>query len=254
MKDSIGMEYQENRRLLFSDLRIHWASLVAQMVKNPPAMRETWGRPLGLRRYPGGGHGNPLQYSCLENAMDRGGWWATVHVVAKSRTRLSNEAHCTCYFRLSSVSQFSRSVVSQLTLCDPMNRSMPGLPVHYQLPEFTQTHVHWVGDAIQPSHPPSSPSPPTLNLSQHQGLFKWVSPSRQVAKILEFQLQHHSFQWTLRTDFPQDGLVGPPCSPRDSQESSPTPQFKSINSSALSFLHSPTLTSIHDHWKNHRLS
>ena len=142
MKDSIGMEYQENRRLLFSDLRIHCASLVAQMVKNPPAMRETWGRPLGLRRYPGGGHGNPLQYSCLENAMDRGGWWATVHVVAKSQTRLSNEAHCTCYFRLSSVSQFSRSVVSRLTLCDPMNRSMPGLPVHHQLPEFTQTHVH----------------------------------------------------------------------------------------------------------------
>ena len=91
-----------------------WASLVAQMVKNPPAMRETWGQSLGLRRYPGGGHGNPLQYSCLENAMDRGGWWAIVPVVAKSQTRLSNEAHCPCYFRLSSVSQFSRSVMSRL--------------------------------------------------------------------------------------------------------------------------------------------
>ena len=81
-----------------------------------------------------------------------------------------------------------------------MNRSTPGLPVHHQLPEFTQTHVHRVGDAIQPSHPLSSPSPPALNLSQHQGLFKWVSSSHQVAKVLEFQLQHQSFQWTPRTD------------------------------------------------------
>ena len=120
-------------------------------------------------------------------------------------------------------------------LCDPMDCSTPGLPVHHQLLEFTKTHVHWVGDAIQPSHPLSSPSPRALNLSQHQGLFQWVSSSYQVAKVLEFQLQHQSFQWTLRTDFLSDGLVGSPCSPRDSQESSPTPQFKSINSSALSF-------------------
>ena len=97
----------------------------------------------------------------------------------------------------------------------------------------------------------SSPSPPTYNLPQHQGLFKWVSSSYQVAKVLEFQLQHQSFQWTPRTDLLQDGLVGSPCSPRDSQESSPTPQFKSINSSVLSFLHSPTLTSTRDHWKSH---
>ena len=87
-----------------------------------------------------------------------------------------------------------------------MNRSMPGLPVHHQLPEYTQTHVHWVIDAIQPSHPLSSPSP-AFNLSQNQGLFKWVSSSHQVAKILEFQLQHQSFQWIFRTDFLQDGLV-----------------------------------------------
>ena len=79
--------------------------------------------------------------------------------------------------------------------CDPMNHSTPGLPVHHQLPEFTETHDHWVGDAIQPSHPPSSPSP-ALILSQHQGPFKWVSSSSQVAKVLEFQLQHQSFQWT----------------------------------------------------------
>ena len=79
-----------------------------------------------------------------------------------------------------------------------MDCSMPGLPVHHQLPEFTQTHVHWVSDAIQPSHPLSSPSPPAFNLSQHQGLFKWDSSSHQVAKVLEFQLQHQSFQWTFR--------------------------------------------------------
>ena len=146
--------------------------------------------------------------------------------------------------------QFSSSVVS---LWDPMDCSMPGLSVHYQLPEFTQTHVHWVGDAIQPSHPLLSPSPPTFNLSQHQGLFQWVSSLHQVAKILKLQLQHQSFQWIFRTDFFLDGLVGSPCNPRGSQESSPTPQFKSSNSLVLSFLHSPTLTSIHDHWKNHSL-
>ena len=87
------------------------------------------------------------------------------------------------------------------TLCDPMNSSMPGLPVYHQLPEFTQTHVHQVGDATQPSHPLSSLSPPLLNLSQHEGLFQWVSSLHQVAKVLEFQLQHPSFQWVFRTDF-----------------------------------------------------
>ena len=102
------------------------------------------------------------------------------------------------------------------------------------------------------SYPLLSPSP-APNPSQHQGLFQWVNSSHEVGKVLEFQLQHHSFQWTPRADLLQNGLVGSPCGPRDSQESSPTPQFKSINSSALSFLHSPTLTSIHDHWKNHSL-
>ena len=97
--------------------------------------------------------------------------------------------------------QFCSVGQSCLTLWDPMNRSTPGLPVHHQLPEFTQTHVHWVSDAIQPSHPLSSPSPPAFNLSQHQGLVKWVSSLHQVAKVLEFQLQHQSFQWTSRTDF-----------------------------------------------------
>ena len=97
--------------------------------------------------------------------------------------------------------QFSSVAQSCLTLRDPMTCSTPGLPVHHQLPEFTQTHVHWVGDAIWPSHLLLSPSPPAFNLSQHQGLFNWVSSSHQVAKVLEFQLQHQSFQWTPRTDF-----------------------------------------------------
>ena len=149
--------------------------------------------------------------------------------------------------------QFSSVAQSCPTLCDPMNRSTPGLPVHHQLPEFTQTHVYWVGDAIQPSHPLSSPSPPAPNPSQHQSLFQGVSSSHEVAKVLEFQLQHQSFQRNPRADLLQNGLVGSPCSPRDFQESSLTPQFKSINSLALSFLHSPTLTSIHDHRKNHSL-
>ena len=84
--------------------------------------------------------------------------------------------------------QFSSVVQSCPTLCDPMNRSTPGLPVHHQLPEFTQTHVHQVSDAIQPSHPLSSPSPPAPNPSQHQSLFQWVNSSHEVAKVLEFQL------------------------------------------------------------------
>ena len=96
--------------------------------------------------------------------------------------------------------QFSSVTQSCLTLCDPMNCSMPGFPVHHQYPEFTQTHVHWVGDAIQPSHPLSSCSPPALNLSQHHGLFKWVSSLYQVSKVLEFQLRHQSYQWTPRTN------------------------------------------------------
>ena len=126
--------------------------------------------------------------------------------------------------------QFSSVAQSCPTLCNPMDCSTPGFPVHHQLPEHTQTHVHHVDDAIQPAHPLSSPSPPTFNLSQNQGLFKWVSSSHQVAKVLEFQLQHQSIQWLFTIDFLKDGLVGSPCSPRDSQESSPTPQFKSINS------------------------
>ena len=92
--------------------------------------------------------------------------------------------------------QFSLVAQSCPILCDPMNHSTPGLPVHHQLPESTQTHAHCVGDAIQSPHPPLSPSPPAFNLSQLHGLFKWVSSPHQGAKVLEFQLQHQSFQWT----------------------------------------------------------
>ena len=99
------------------------------------------------------------------------------------------------------INQFSSVAQPCLTLCDPMDSSTPGFPVPHQLLELTQTHVNWVNDAIQTSHPLSSPSPPTFNYSQHEGLFQWVSSSHQVAKGLEFQLQHQSFQWIFRTDF-----------------------------------------------------
>ena len=138
------------------------------------------------------------------------------------------------------------------TLCDPMNPSIPGLPVHHQLLEFTQTHVHRVSDAIQPSHPLSSPSPPVPNPSQHQSSnestlrMRWpkywsfsfsIIPSKEIPGLISFRMD-----WLDLL-----AVHG------NSQESSPTPQFKSINSSALSFLHSPTLTSIHDPRKNHSL-
>ena len=112
-------------------------------------------------------------------------------------------------------------------------------------------HVHWIDDAIQPSHPLSPPSL-ALSLSQHQGLFQWVGSSHQVAKILEFQLQHRSFQWIFRTDFLKDWLVWSH-SPRDSQESSPTPQFEGINSLVFCLLYGPAHTTICDHWEDHSL-
>ena len=97
--------------------------------------------------------------------------------------------------------QFSSITQSCLTLCNPMDCSTPSLPVHHQLPEFTQTHVYQASDAIQPSHLLSSPFPPAFNLSQHQSPFKWVSSLHQVVKVLELQPQHQSFQWIFRTDF-----------------------------------------------------
>ena len=125
---------------------------------------------------------------------------------------------------------------SYLILCNPMNSRL--LVLHY-LPEFSQIHVHWVSDTIQPSHPLPPPSPFAFNLSQHQGLFQWIGSLHQVAKILELQLQHWSFKLIFRVDFLYDWLAWF-CCPRDSQESSPA-QFESISSSALSLLYDPTL-------------
>ena len=150
-------------------------------------------------------------------------------------------------YQLSSVAQ------SCPTLCTPMDCSMPGFPVLHHLPKIAQTHVHWVSDAIQPSHPILSPSNPAFNLSQHRGLFQWVGSSHQVAKALELQLQHQSFQWIFRIGLLWIDWFGL-LAVQGTQQSSPTPQFKSINSSALGFLYSPTLTSIHDYWKNHNLN
>ena len=146
----------------------------------------------------------------LENPREGGAWWAAIYGVAQSRTQLkqlssssSDKLSGKCLEIIGAKYESAQfSSVAQLcpTHCDPMNCSTPGLPVHHQLSEFTQTHVHRVGDAIQPPHPLSSPSPPAPNPSQHQGLFQWVNSLHEVAKVLEFQLQHQSFQWTPRTD------------------------------------------------------
>ena len=140
----------------------------------------------------------------LSMGFSRKEYWRVCHFLLQGIFLTQGSNPCLLHskrilYLLSYSVQFSSVAQSCLTLWDPMDHSMPGLPVHHQLPEFTQTHLHWVGDAIQPSHP-LSPSPPAFNLSQHQGLFKWVSSSHYVAKVLEFQLQHQSFQWTFRTD------------------------------------------------------
>ena len=130
---------------------------------------------------------------------------------------------------------------------------IPGFLVLSPLLEVAQTHVPWVNDTIQPSDPLSSPSSPVLNLFQHQGLFQWFCSSHQVAKVQELQLQDQSFQWMFRVDFLYDWLVWSPCGPSDAQESTPAPQFESINS-VFSLLYGSILTSVHDYWKNHILT
>ena len=144
-----------------------------------------------------------------------------------------------CQTRLTKLSsvQFSRSVMSDSLWPYESQHARPPCPSQtprvYSNPCLSSQWCHpTISSSVDPF---SCPNP-----SQYQGLFQWVNSSHEVAKILDFQLQHQSFQWTPRTDLLQDGLVGSPCSPRDSQESSPTLQFKSIHSSALSFLHSPT--------------
>ena len=130
-----------------------------------------------------------------------------------------------------------------------MDCTNPGLPVHHQVPELAQTHVHQVCNAIQPSHPLLSPSPPAFNLSQHKGLFYWSG-------LRNRQPKYWSFNFSISSSNEYSGLISfridwfDLLAVQGTQESSPTPQFKSINSSALSFLYSPTLTSMHDYWKN----
>ena len=151
------------------------------------------------------------------------------------------------YHMISSV-QFSSVAQSCPTLCDPMNC----LPVHHQLPEFTQTHAHRVGDAIQPSHPLMSPPPPAPNPSKHQDLFHESTLHMRWSKYWSFSFSispsnEHRGLISFRMDWLDLLAV------KEKSESSPTPQFKSVNLSVLSLLHSQTLTSIHDHWKNHSL-
>ena len=144
---------------------------------------------------------------------------------------------------------FSSVAQSCLTFCNPMDCSIPGLPIHHQLPEFTQTHVHWASHAIQPYHPLSSSSPPAFNLSQHQGLFKWLffnSGDQSIGvpastSVLPMNIQDwFPLGWTGWISLLSKKL----------SRVLLTPQLK-INSSASDFLYSPTLTSIHDYWKNH---
>ena len=149
--------------------------------------------------------------------------------------------------RIFSSLQFSRSVASDSLWPHESQHARPPCPSP-TCRACLNSHPssQWCYPTISSS---VTPSPPALNVSQHQGHFQWAGSSHQGAKVLELQLQ--SFQWIFRVDFLQDWLVWSPCSPRDSQESSPIPQFKSINSTALTFLHDPTLTFIHDYWENH---
>ena len=155
-----------------------------------------------------------------------------------------------CYLCFSSCC--SLVTKSCLTFCNSMDCSTPGFPVLYYLPEFAQTHVHWVIDAIQPSHPLSPPSPPALNLSQHQCLFQRVGSLHQVAKGLGLQLQHQSFQWIFRVDFLSDWLAWSLCSLRDYQESYPALLFQKhqfFSTQPSLWFNSHIWT---DYWKNHR--
>ena len=133
------------------------------------------------------------------------------------------------------------------TLCDPMDYSTLGFPILYCLPEFAPTYVHWVSDAIQPSHPLSLPSP-ALNLSQHQGLFQCISSSHQVTKVLEFQLQHQSFQWIFRVDFHSISMVWSPCCWRVSRVFLQHHSSKVWISSVLCLFYFPALISVYDYW------
>ena len=137
---------------------------------------------------------------------------------------------------------------SCLALCNPMDYSTPGFPDPHHLLEFARVHVHWISDGIQPSRPLSSPSHPAFNLFWHQGLFQWVNSLHQVIKVLE--LQHQSFQCIFKVDFLKDWQVWSPYSPRGLSRVFSSTTVQNISCSGLSFLHDPTLTSVHDYWKN----
>ena len=216
-----------------------WASLIAQLVKNPPAMQETpfdsWVRKMCWKRdrlptpvflgFPCG----YLREYLISKVILYKFLLEKLEIIEKylKETRSHPQAHqpqisltgifeyllpavllgihrIIAYTKYSVFSFLKKNFVvveslSCVTLCNPMVCRIPGFLIYHQLSELAQTHVHWVGDAIQPSHPPSSPSPPAFNLSQHQSLFQWVSSSHQIAKVLE--LQHQTFQWIFRVDF-----------------------------------------------------
>ena len=175
-------------------LQYSWASLEAQMVENPSALQETWVQCLGWE--------DPLEEGTATHSsvldwripMDWGALWATVHGI----TELDTTEWLSTYIY---IYMYVCMYESCPTLCDPIDWSMPGFPVHHQLPEFAHNHIHRVGDAIQSSHPLSSSSPLAFNLSKHQSLFQWVHCSHQVARVLELQLQHKSFQWIVSISF-----------------------------------------------------
>jgi len=183
-------------------------------------------------------------------------------IVATTEDGIGKEGGWRDFFIDTPFVPFSSVTQSCATLCDSMDWSTSGFPVHHQLPELNQTHVHWVSDALQPSHPLSSPSPPVFNLFHHQGLFKWVSSSQQGPKYWSFSFSispcnDYSGLISFRMDWLDllavQGTLKSLLRHHSSVQSfsSVTPQFKSINSSGLGFLYDPTLTSIDDYWKNH---
>ena len=190
----IGREKKANRLLLFygwTSLGVSFWSLSYQVLLQPES-----------QTYPGQGADPPAGWGMtvflrwnLWSGRGRSTSWGPLTGVEYPQ----GLQHDHYWVGFSSV-QFSSVAQSCPTLCDPMNRSTPGLPVHHKLLELTQTRVHQIGNAIQPYHSLLSPSPPVPNPSQHQGLFQWVNSLHEVAKVLEFQLQHQSFQWTTRTD------------------------------------------------------
>ena len=222
------------------------AQVALAVNKLSPNARRDVGSVPGLARSPGGGHGSPLQYSCLENLMNRGAWWATVHRISKNQTLLMQLSKQIC--RTISV-QFSHSVMSNSLR--PHGLQHTRLPCPSPTPGVCSNSCpssQWchptISSSVIPfsSHLQSFPASGSFPMSQlftSDGQSIGVSAS---ASVLPVNIQD-------RFPFGLTGLIS--CSPRDSQESSPTPQFKSINSSALRFLYSPALTSIHDYSKNY---